>query len=65
MFTKTSPGKACKIALVADAEWSYAGPNTIVQEATDPYGVVVAYKDCDGWFVLSTLIETNTDGVIA
>jgi hypothetical protein len=50
-FTKTSPGHACKVALSLSAEW-VAPVNTIgVREAIDADGSVVAYHDCDGWFV--------------
>ena len=63
-FVKTTPGFACKAAVVLNAEWVQAKAST-VKEAVALDGTVVAYSDCDGWFVASTYADIDVAGVIA
>ncbi len=64
-FTKTQPGTACKIAALLDATWDCPERNASWREAKDPYGNVVAYKDCTGWWVAAHLADTDVTGIIA
>ncbi len=64
-FTKVQPGMACKVAALLDAEWACPEKFASWQQATDPYGNVVAYHDCTGWWIASNLSNADVSGIVA
>ena len=61
MFTKTTPGHACKLAATCGAKWS---SNKGWEEATIGEKVI-AYRDQDGWFVNSEWDCFDLSNVVA
>jgi hypothetical protein len=64
-YTKVQPGKACKVAALLDAQWGCPESAASWQQATDPYGNIVAYHDSTGWWVAAELSDTDVSGILA
>jgi len=61
MFTKVTPGRACKIAEVLGAKWVYIEG---WQEA-QLNGKVIAYSDIKGFFVSEELNCVDVSNILA
>ncbi|WP_423989357.1 hypothetical protein [Halocynthiibacter sp.] len=63
-FIKTTPGKACKIVSILNAEWVQK-PHSLVKEAYALDGTIIAYTDVSGWFTANAYADVDTSGVEA
>lgn len=63
-FIKATPGKACKIVEILNAEW-VQHPHSLVKEAFALDGTIIAYTDVNGWFVAGAYSDVSTAGVVA
>lgn len=64
-FTKVSPGQACKVADAFSTGWTWPQKGSMVQEAREEDGSLVAYLDGNGFFCHHSLANLDLSDIAA
>ncbi|WP_039017744.1 hypothetical protein [Halocynthiibacter namhaensis] len=64
-FIKVSAGQACKVAEAFDGRWEWKAANSVVKEAIDADGCVIAYLDGTGYYVHTSYATLDLSHITA